>query len=113
MEYNQIIDKSERELLFDLGREIAERSEDKRSIPPVEEYIDIANKWIDKHQVQLSGVICGSEMVKKAVDPSTPLSEKIEIYAAIADLIASFCIGFSPFTVSVLIVKYYVKHWCS
>lgn len=92
-----------------LGTELSE-SEIGLSFPSLREKKDYAKKWfVDRIELFRKGV-CNNEELKKTVSANF---DEIEIISAIADLISSYCVNSSPFTVSVLLYKYGILKLCS
>lgn len=112
MDIDTLFKKNENELLFELGKNLISEPEEKQIIPDVGKYINTANSWISENKNKLSSVVCELEIIKKICCNDEQEKNKIEAATALADLLAGLLIGIPPFTVSVLIVKYYAKKWC-
>jgi len=98
---------TERELLIALGRELAERERNLR-LPGPGELAAKGQVWLDSHLYMLQDKLCKSHEIRSIV-----AHEDAALVTAVADLIASYCIGVSPVTVAYLLCKREIGSLCS
>lgn len=97
---------SEEELLISLARELDKSFHVFPRSPSA--LIEMARLWLKEKRMEIQCAICTSEKVREhALD-----SDQLILAVAITDLIAGICIGVSPATVAVLLVKMQVKKYC-
>jgi hypothetical protein len=97
---------TEEQLLVLLGSELAV-SERALRLPSPAELVAKAQLWLQINMQYFQDAICTQTRVRKIVEHKDG-----ELVAAIADLIASFCVGVSPVTVAYLLVRRGLKSLC-
>jgi len=106
-----LLEKEIEQLYIDLGRQIL--SSDYHAFPfPKQRYITKAKNWLAENKVHLKQKICKNEYVKLHMN-SNKIEDRVILISAIIDLISSMCIGISPVTVAVLLVKEGINSLCS
>ena len=109
-EYSNIEDllnKNDDELFELIGRKINK----KYILPPsTKKLIENGKKWFKDNKLEIVNIICTNKKIK---DLMSKKINKIELIAAIADLISSVAHGIPAFVVSILLFKQGIDSLCS
>jgi hypothetical protein len=97
----------ENDLLILIGDDLMS-SESRFTAPDTTELVNKANIWLKEQYAQFQCTICNNKVVLICHNKD----DLAGLVVAISDLIASICIGVSPFTVAALIVKMGVDSLC-
>ena len=105
----ELIELSEDELFGILGLEFIEENES--NILPDKRIKAYAKTWYHRNKILIQDKICQNPQIIKLI--SFEKGElKVELFAAIIDLIVSMKIGVSPATLSAIILKQGLNNFC-
>lgn len=97
-------------LYAELGEELTSPSIMPR---PLQKLVVTSKEWLAKNREAFRNVICGNEEIVKYLNKDSSTETKVHLVTAVLDLIASICIGVSPVTVSVLLVREGIEKLCA
>lgn len=105
-----LLSRDEDDLMLELGESLSdslglEARRNKKSL------IQHAKKWYQTNKAFLTEAVCESKVLEKYVI-SDEYEKRIEIVAAIADVIAAKWTGVSPFVLSVMVFREGIKTLC-
>ena len=103
----KLLNQKQDDLLYQLGRSLTQ-NELFASPPSFNEFVRIAERWLNQKDSELKKLICMNMEIKEHINDF----DEIALCAAIADLIATIAFGVPPFTVAALIVKKSVVNYC-
>lgn len=103
-----LLNLSEEELLANVGKEILGKDGFNIDTPDDKILYNIGNKWFIEKKKNIQSQICNNDLIMSL----STTDNNLELFAAIADLIASITINISPFTVSALILKKGLNKYC-
>ncbi|MEO1033893.1 MAG: hypothetical protein AAFX55_21100 [Bacteroidota bacterium] len=99
------------EILVELGDELTEDS-GLGAIPKSrQELKTMGNAWFEKNKKAFCGSIKKSDFINEYISGTSQVS-KVELVAAVLDVVSSVAKGYSVFLASILIVKYGVTKTC-
>ena len=105
-----LLDKSSDELFFLLGQNLGGNY----IIPPSsKDLIRYGKDWLHQNYLEIKQSICANERIRKLISDKDRKGKKIELIAAIADVISGITIGIPPFVVSVLIFNEGIYSLCA
>ena len=105
------IDWDEENLLYRLGSQIV--SEGKGAFPfNRKQLIDAGRKWLLENRELLEKTICSNRNIQDYFLQDKIKKSRIELASVLADLLSGVCIGVSPVTVTLLVLKQGVKELC-
>lgn len=110
-EIRELLDKDIEALYFDIGEQLSHSEAFLVPLSP-KNYVKASRIWMEEKIGDFRELICPSQIVQAVlVDQDNQDLEALVL--AIADLVAGVCLGVSPVTVSVLLVKIGLKKLCS
>jgi len=104
-----LMNMSQEELLIKLGVEL---NGDSFFSVNNKELRKIAKNWLYRQHIGMSESLCSDSRISSLHQVMNEKNSKIQLVAAVADLISPFVIGFPPWTVSVLLVREGIDTLC-
>jgi hypothetical protein len=106
-----ILALSEADLFLEIDRQLSPigffidtRAIDKR--------VESGRNWFQERRARISKNVCSSATLARLREAGDSQG-KVALLVALADLIASICIGVSPFTVAAIILKLGLDRFCT